>query len=113
MRNLMKPLLLLWLTIGLTFSFNQAKAQLPTNLSNVKSSQISDTQLMQFLQQAQSSGLSEEQLIQEFKKRGLPEAELEALVNRIQLLTGVELSAGGDMDMDEKKDGKSTNRKYK
>lgn len=113
MRNLMKPLLLLLLTLGLTFETTQVKAQLPTNLSNIRASQITDAQLMQFLQQAQSSGMTEEQLMQEFKKRGLPDAELETLVNRIKLMTGVELSAGDDMEMDEKKDGKSTARKYK
>lgn len=113
MRKLMKPFLLFWLLIGLTFAMNQAKAQLPTNLSNIKANQITDSQLMQFLQQAQSSGMTEEQLMQEFKKRGLPEAELETLVNRIKLMTGVELSAGDEMDMDEKKDGKSATRKYK
>jgi protein involved in polysaccharide export with SLBB domain len=109
----MKPLLLFCLTIGLTISIQQAKAQLPTNLSNVRASQISDAQLMQFLQQAQSSGMTEDQLMQEFKKRGLPDSELEALVNRIKLMTGVELSAGDDMDMDDKKEGKSSTRKYK
>ena len=113
MRNLMKPFLLLLLTLGLTFASTQVKAQLPTNLSNIKANQITDAQLMQFLQQAQSSGMTEDQLMQEFKKRGLPDAELESLVNRIKLMTGVELSAGDEMDMDEKKDGKSTTRKYK
>ena len=93
----MKPLLLIWLTIGLTFTFNQAKAQLPTNLSNIKASQITDAQLMQFLQQSQSSGMSEDQLLQEFKKRGLPDAELETLVNRIKIMTGIELSASEDV----------------
>ena len=57
MQKLMKPLLLIWLTIGLTFTFNQAKAQLPTNLSNIKASQITDAQLMQFLQQSLGSRL--------------------------------------------------------
>ena len=109
----MKPLLLLWLTIGLTFTFNQLKAQLPSNLSNVRASQITDAQLMQFLQQSQSSGMTEDQLLQEFKRRGLPDAELETLVNRIKLMTGVELSASEDMEMGEKKDGKSSTRKYK
>ena len=109
----MKPLLLLWLTIGLTFTFNQLKAQLPSNLSNVRASQITDAQLMQFLQQSQSSGMTEDQLMQEFKRRGLPDAELETLVNRIKLMTGVELSASEDMEMGEKKDGKSSTRKYK
>ena len=113
MQKIMKPLLLIWLTIGLTFTFNQAKAQLPTNLSNIKASQITDAQLMQFLQQSQSSGMSEDQLLQEFKKRGLPDAELETLVNRIKLMTGVELSSNEDEEMGEKKDGKSSTRKYK
>ena len=113
MQKLMKPLLLIWLTIGLTFTFNQAKAQLPTNLSNIKASQITDAQLMQFLQQSQSSGMSEDQLLQEFKKRGLPDAELETLVNRIKMMTGIELSASEDVEMGEKKEGKSATRKYK
>jgi len=57
--------------------------------------------------------MTEDQLMQEFKRRGLPDAELETLVNRIKLMTGVELSASEDMEMGEKKDGKSSTRKYK
>ncbi|MEY3060337.1 MAG: hypothetical protein RL000_1689 [Bacteroidota bacterium] len=109
----MKPLLLFCLTIGLTISVQQAKAQLPTNLSNIKANQITDAQLMQFLQQAQSSGMTEEQLMQEFKRRGLPDSELESLVNRIKLMTGVELSIEDEEGMEEKKDGKTSTRKYK
>lgn len=113
MRNLMKPFLLLCLTLGLTLATNHVKAQLPTNLSNIKANQITDAQLMQFLQQAQSSGMTEDQLMQEFKKRGLPDSELESLVNRIKLMTGVELSADNEEGMEDKKDGKSSTRKYK
>lgn len=113
MRKLMKSLLLVFLILGLTISFNQANAQLPTNLSAIRANQISDTQLMQFLQQAQSSGMTEDQLMQEFKRRGLPESELEALVNRIKLMTGVELNAKDLVEIDDNKDGKSSNRKYK
>jgi protein involved in polysaccharide export with SLBB domain len=109
----MKSLLLVFLILGLTISFNQANAQLPTNLSAIRANQISDTQLMQFLQQAQSSGMTEDQLMQEFKRRGLPESELEALVNRIKLMTGVELNAKDLVEIDDNKDGKSSNRKYK
>lgn len=109
----MKTFFLLWLTVGLTFLGNSVKAQLPANLSNIRANQISDAQLMQFLQQAQSSGLSEDQLLQEFKKRGLPEAELESLVNRIKLMTGVELSASENSESSEKNDTKSSGRKYK
>lgn len=113
MRNLMKPFILFWLTIGLTFLMNSANAQLPSNLSSVRASQIPDAQLMQFLQQAQSSGMTEEQLMQEFKRRGLPESELEILVGRIKMMTGVELSASTDLSMDDKNEGKSTGRKFK
>ena len=101
------------MVVGLLFVGSVA-AQIPTNLSNIRASQITDAQLMQFLQQAQSSGMTEEQLIQEFKRRGLPDSELEALVNRIKLMTGVALEVDDEeMGDDEKKDGKSTTRKYK
>lgn len=113
MRKLMKSLLLVFLILGLTISFNQANAQLPTNLSAIRANQISDAQLMQFLQQAQSSGMTEDQLMQEFKRRGLPESELEALVNRIKLMTGVELNTKDVEQIDDNKDGKSSTRKYK
>lgn len=109
----MKSLLLVFLILGLTISFNQANAQLPTNLSAIRANQISDAQLMQFLQQAQSSGMTEDQLMQEFKRRGLPESELEALVNRIKLMTGVELNTKDVEQIDDNKDGKSSTRKYK
>ena len=109
----MKSLLLVFLILGLTISFNQANAQLPTNLSAIRANQISDAQLMQFLQQAQSSGMTEDQLMQEFKRRGLPESELEALVNRIKIMTGVELNAKDVEELDDNKDGKSSTRKYK
>jgi protein involved in polysaccharide export with SLBB domain len=113
MRKLAKTLVLSLFIASLVQVPVETIAQIPTNLSNIRASQISDAQLMQFLQQAQSSGMTEEQLMQEFKRRGLPDSEMEALVNRIKLMTGVELSANEDEEMGEKKDGKSTTRKYK
>jgi len=113
MRKLAKTLVLSLLIASLVQVPMETIAQIPTNLSNIRASQISDAQLMQFLQQAQSSGMTEDQLMQEFKRRGLPDSELEALVNRIKLMTGVELSANDNEEMDEKKDGKSSSRKYK
>jgi protein involved in polysaccharide export with SLBB domain len=93
---------------------NEVNAQIPSNLSNIKSSQITDAQLMQFLQQAQSTGMTEEQLLQEFKKRGLPDAEIEVLVNRIKSMTGVSLDMGGEKDdMSDPKNAKTNTRKYK
>jgi len=63
-------------------------AQLPSDLSKIKSSQITDAQLMQFAQQAQSSGMTETELMAEFQKKGLPEAELQALALRLKGLMG-------------------------
>lgn len=65
-----------------------AQAQLPSDLSRVKSSQITDAQLMQFIQQAEAGGADEADLMQDFQKRGLPEAELQALSARVKALMG-------------------------
>ena len=69
-------------------------AQIPSDLSKIKSAQITDAQLMQFVQQAQSSGMSESELMAEFQKKGLPSTELQALSLRLKNLmptsTGVE-----------------------
>jgi len=73
-------------------------AQIPSDLSKIRSSQITDAQLMQFVQQAQSSGMSEADLLAEFQKRGLPEAEIQALAGRVKGLmgSGNPSSAGSD-----------------
>ena len=61
-------------------------AQVPSDLSSVKASQIKDAQLMQMIKQAESSGLTEAEMMQELKRRGMPESEIEALSNRVKLL---------------------------
>lgn len=63
-----------------------AAAQIPSDLSQVKASQIPDAQLRQMVQQAASSGLSEQQLEAELLRRGLPPSELAELKLRIQQL---------------------------
>lgn len=65
-----------------------ASAQVPSDLSTVKASQISDAQLQQFVSRAQASGLTPDQLETELLRRGLPPAEMAALKVRIQQLTG-------------------------
>ena len=65
-----------------------AQAQIPSDLSRIKSSQITDAQLMQFVQQAQSSGMTEAELMAEFQKKGLSEAELQLLAGRLKGLMG-------------------------
>lgn len=62
----------------------EAKGQLPSDLSRIKASQITDVQLTQFIQQAQSSGMSETELLSEMQKRGLPDAEIQALAARVK-----------------------------
>ena len=67
-------LLILFLGNGLLY------AQIPSDLTRIRSSQITDAQLMQFIQQAQSSSMSEAEMMAELQKKGLPEAEIQALV---------------------------------
>lgn len=76
----------LLLTIVLLCITSIVIAQLPNNLSNVKSSDITDAQLQEFISKAQSSGLSEKQVIQELEKRNMPVVEIEALKDRIAAL---------------------------
>lgn len=86
MLNTLKKAILLFM-MGVT-TFGIAQAQIPTDLSRIKSSQITDAQLMQFVQQAQSSGMTETELMAEFQKKGLPESELQALAVRLKGLMG-------------------------
>ena len=62
-------------------------AQIPSDLTKIRSAQITDAQLMQFIQQAQSSGMSEAEMMAEFQKKGLPEAEIQALAARVKGLS--------------------------
>src|SRR5829696_8873030 len=65
-------------------------AQVPSDLSKVKASQISDNQLQQYLSQSKASGLTVDQLESEFLRRGLPPTEMAELKIRIQQLNNGE-----------------------
>jgi protein involved in polysaccharide export with SLBB domain len=84
MRKFSKIIVLFMLFMGNNYLY----AQIPSDLSRIKSSQITDAQLMQFVQQAQSSGMSEAELMADFQKKGLPDAELQALAARLKGLMG-------------------------
>jgi protein involved in polysaccharide export with SLBB domain len=84
MRKFSKIFVLFLLLLGNSCVY----AQIPSDLSRIKSSQITDAQLMQFVQQAQSSGMGEAELMAEFQKKGLPDAELQALAVRLKGLIG-------------------------
>jgi protein involved in polysaccharide export with SLBB domain len=87
-----------------------SQVSMPSDLSRVKSSQITDAQLMQFIQQAEASGADESELMQEFQKRGLPESELQALSARVKSLMG-STQPKGSVTSDEKSMGNK--RTYK
>src|SRR6478735_4023799 len=68
-----------------------AVAQIPSDLSSVKASQIPDAQLQQYLAQAKANGITLEQLESEMLRRGLPQSEMAEFKLRMQQLsqTGV------------------------
>jgi protein involved in polysaccharide export with SLBB domain len=108
MKKLISSLFIVFCLVGLPYL---AAAQIPSDLSKIRSAQITDAQLNQFLQQAQAAGMSEGELLQEFQKRGMPESEIQAIIARIKTMTGVELVMEAD-DADAK-DGDATKRKFK
>jgi protein involved in polysaccharide export with SLBB domain len=58
-------------------------AQLPANLSSFKSSQLSDEQLINLLNKAESGGQSKESIFKELKDRGLPDSEMQDIMSRM------------------------------
>lgn len=75
-----------------------ASAQIPSDLSGVKASQISDSQLQQYLSQAKANGLTPDQLEAELLRRGLPESEMAELKLRIQKLDTTTSSTATDSE---------------
>lgn len=68
------------------FPIMDLHAQVPSDLSMVKSSQISDEQLKVYVNRAKESGYAPEDLERELLARGLPESEMMALRIRIEQL---------------------------
>ncbi|WP_235985868.1 SLBB domain-containing protein [Mucilaginibacter segetis] len=86
MKNL-KNIFILLTAICMSGVFAPAAAQTtPQNLSTVNVNELSDAQLMKLMQQAQSSGLSDEQLAQQLQARGLSAEQLQQLQQRISSL---------------------------
>ncbi len=83
-------------------------AQLPSNMSNIKSADVTDAQLQEFVQKAAGSGLSEAQIIQELAKRGMPAAEINALKLRIGAMASTGGSAPNTGGMAQSSGSKST-----
>lgn len=73
---------LLFLLIGMSCAVSSAQS-LSSDLSNTRISELSDSQIKQILQQASSSGFSDDQIIQSAQSRGLSPSEAQVLRNRI------------------------------
>jgi hypothetical protein len=70
-----------------------ATAQLPADMSKVKSADISEAQLQEFIQKATSSGYNMNQIEMEFAKRGVSENEVSLLKPRLKRLMASGLPA--------------------
>ncbi len=96
---------LLVLLLGIFWS--SVWAQVPTDLSRVRASQITDEQLQQYIREAKSRGLSLDELQVELVQRGLPRSEADELMLRAHQL---ELSS--DRGADTAKGNNRSGRKY-
>jgi len=91
----------LLLSVILLFHFeNSYSQQLPADMSQIKASQIPQAQLIQIQAQARMNNLSDNELMQEFQKRGMPEAEIKSLLERINALP--QMNQGDDMEYNPK-----------
>jgi protein involved in polysaccharide export with SLBB domain len=73
--------------------------QIPADLSNLKASQISNTQLQQYIDQAKQRGLTIDQVETELLQRGFPETEMAELKIRIQQLNSTDSNTTANTDV--------------
>ena len=81
-------------------SRGQSVQGIPSNLSNVNVSNLSDAQIKQLLQQANASGLSDAELIQQAQSRGMSQDQIDLLQKRISDLRSKEGTAGSTSGLD-------------
>lgn len=85
-------------------------AQVPSDLSALKASQISDSQLQQYLNQARSNGLTEQQMEAELLRRGFPATEMSELKLRIQQMNVATNAGEPEQEMPARSGKESTKR---
>jgi protein involved in polysaccharide export with SLBB domain len=73
---------------------------IPQNLSNVDVNQLTDTQIRQYMQQAQLAGLTDNQLIAQAQNRGMSDQQIQLLQDRVNSIrtkdgTTVSSATGG------------------
>jgi len=79
------------------FISNNAQAQaVPQNLSQVDVNSLSDGQIRQMMQQAQSAGLSDSQIVEQAENRGLPTDQGNLLAKRLASLRNYASTTGND-----------------
>jgi protein involved in polysaccharide export with SLBB domain len=81
-------------------SIAYSQSGIPSNLSNVNVSELSDTQIRQIMAQAQNSGLSDQQLIQQAQGRGMSNDQIQALQKRMEDIRSREGASGGSSGLD-------------
>jgi len=84
MRHLYLVIFFFLLLLTGTLDVNKAQAQTALqNLSQVDVNSLTDGQIRQLMQQAQSAGLSDSQMVQQAENRGLPQDQGDLLAKRI------------------------------
>ena len=92
----MKYKFFLLFSLLLLLSICDTHAQsIPSNLSNVNVSELNEGQIRQIIQQAQSSGLSDSELISQAQARGMSEDQIQALQKRIDEVRAKDIGTGG------------------
>jgi protein involved in polysaccharide export with SLBB domain len=96
-----KNYLLLLIVIGVNIlSLSSLRGQslqsIPQDLSNVNVSELNDGQIRQMIAQAQSSGLSDADLIAQARSRNMSEDQIQALQKRIDEVRAKDIGTGGD-----------------
>lgn len=73
---------------------------IPQNLSNINVDELSDNQIIQILQQGQSAGLTDQQLLQQAQIRGMSPDQVQLLQKRIILIRKSNSSSNTQKDTD-------------
>ena len=72
----------------------QAQISNKTNLSKVKSEQLSDEQIKLLMQKALNSGMSPEQIEALARAKGLPQAEIDKIKARAEIISAIKSASG-------------------
>ncbi|MFY0626314.1 MAG: SLBB domain-containing protein [Reichenbachiella sp.] len=88
-------------TLFIAFSFESYSQQSPDlqNISSLNVNELTDEQIMQFVQKVESSGYSEEQLIVLARARGMSDSQLAALRKRIDDVTNKSAVSSSNEDI--------------